>query len=146
MGFQHRLRPEPAMDFVPTPVPSAHHLLRTSSEMPPMEHKIAARDPWVTTEKSPSTLQILRLGLWVDPCGPPAWEPHGPAGPLQPSTQCARAMPVVVTRRIEPEHPDAVGSMQHPGVEATSAVAAAHPVPRLAVIQRPVSGARVHGR
>ncbi len=74
-----------AIAFVPGLVPSVHDLFRLSSEMLPMEHRIAAAAPLVMMEKSPLSSQIFKARLVREPW-PPAWYPHGPAGPLQPIT------------------------------------------------------------
>src|ERR1022692_930658 len=77
------------MSLVPVASPSTQPGASCSSEIAPdMEHRITGRWPGaVTMEKSPLLSQSVIIGLCVDPCRPPACDPHGPAGPLQPIAQ-----------------------------------------------------------
>src|ERR1022692_3178245 len=79
----------PGMSLVPVASPSTQPGAICSSEIAPdIEHRITGSRPGaVTMEKSPLSLQSVMAGLCVDPCGPPACDPHGPAGPLQPIAQ-----------------------------------------------------------
>src|ERR1035438_1590402 len=77
------------MSLVPVAPPPPQSGAICSPEIAPdIEHRITGSRPGaVTMEKSPLSLQSVMVGLCVDPCGPPACDPHGPAGPLQPIAQ-----------------------------------------------------------